>query len=176
MTIGLAICTYKRPDGLRRILAALPDGLADTQAQVIVIDNDGADPQIAEIAAQAPVSVTYVVESSPGISAARNRALDEARRLGLSKLAMLDDDEWPAAGWLAAMAARMDDTGAAVVSGVVEPVFPDGANLEQYKQFWSVEPQARDGRDFVGGRGDDADRGAADRARGAEQCVGLRAA
>lgn len=150
MTIGLAICTYKRPDGLRRILAALPEGLADCgNVPVIVIDNDGSDPAIAQIAEEAPVPVIYEVEAQPGISAARNRALDVAARLGLKRLAMLDDDEWPAPGWLAAMRGRMDETGAGVVSGVVEPVFPEGSGLERYGQFWAVRPQERDGRAFV---------------------------
>lgn len=149
MVIGLAICTYRRPAGLRRILAALPDGLAGCAARVIVVDNDGSDPEVARIAEDAGLDLTFVTETQPGISAARNRALDEAAALGLTHLAMLDDDEWPAPGWLAAMRARMEETGAGVVSGVVTPVFPKGSGLEPYAQFWAVAPQDREGRAFV---------------------------
>ena len=43
----------------------------------------------------------YVHEPAPGISAGRNRALDEAGDADL--LSFIDDDEVPRPGWLSAL-------------------------------------------------------------------------
>jgi succinoglycan biosynthesis protein ExoM len=94
--------------------------------------------------------VRLVVEPRPGISAARNRAFAEAEAAGASLVALLDDDEWPEPGWLAALLGRRRETGAAVVGGPVRPVFPPGAaGLAPFERFWSVLPQRRAGRPFV---------------------------
>ena len=152
--IGLAVCTYKRPEGLRKLLLSLPGSTeAIPHLEVIVVDNDGNDPAISLMsqALDCPkLPITYVVEKKPGISAARNRALDVARQKDLTFLAMLDDDEWPDTGWLDALVAKHAETRAVVVSALVEPVFPHScAHLERFSQFWAVQPQLRDGRPFV---------------------------
>jgi succinoglycan biosynthesis protein ExoM len=149
--IGVAVCTYRRAAGLARLLAALPVG-APEAATVIVVDNDGGDvlvPAAVAAARAAGRDVRLFMEPRPGISAARNRAFAEAEAAGLGLLALIDDDEWPAPGWLAALLRRREATGAAVVGGVVRPVFPAGSALEGFARFWSVLPQERDGRPFV---------------------------
>jgi succinoglycan biosynthesis protein ExoM len=150
--VGVAVCTYRRAEGLARLLAALPAG-APEAATVIVVDNDGGDARVPATVAAARAAgrdVRLFVEPRPGISAARNRAFAEAEAAGIGLLALIDDDEWPAPGWLAALLRRRQATGAAVVGGVVRPVFPAGAEaLERCARFWSVLPQARDGRPFV---------------------------
>jgi succinoglycan biosynthesis protein ExoM len=117
------------------------------------VDNDGDDPAVAdatEAGRAAGLDIRLVVERRPGISAARNRAFEEAATLGAAFLAMLDDDEWPDPGWLGALLARQRATGADVIGGVVRPVFPpSAAALEPFARFWSVLPQERDGRPFV---------------------------
>ncbi len=147
--IGVAICTYRRPEGLARLLGALPRACAGLDPVVIVVDNDGTDPAVACVAAMAG-GVRLVVETTPGISAARNRAFAEAEAAGVRLLALIDDDEWPAENWLAGLLAAQAVTGAAVVGGLVGPVFPEGARgLLRHARFWSVLPQARGGRPFV---------------------------
>jgi succinoglycan biosynthesis protein ExoM len=152
IAVGVAVCTYRRPDGLDRLLAALPTG-APEAAVVIVVDNDGSDPRVAAAVAAARErggDVRFFVEARPGISAARNRAFAEAETAGIGLLALIDDDEWPAPGWLAGLLRRREETGAAVVGGVVRPAFPAGAEgMARFARFWSVLPQARDGRPFV---------------------------
>lgn len=153
--VGIAICTYRRPAGLARILTALPVGIgAEIPPRVFVVDNDGTDPSIegivAEARARTGLDIHLAVEAHPGISAARNRAIAEAKAVGVELLAMLDDDEWPVDGWLPRMLGRQRETGANVVSGTVSPVFPaENQDLAPYGQFWSVLPQRRDGRDFI---------------------------
>jgi len=145
--VAVVVCTYRRPDGLARLLAALP------AVPVIVVDNDGADPRVAAVVEDARrrgSDIRLHVEPRPGISAARNRAFAEGTAAGFGLLALLDDDEWPAAGWLAALLARREESGAVVVGGIVRPVFPPGAEaLARHARFWSVLPQARQGRPFV---------------------------
>lgn len=148
--IGIAVCTYRRPEGLERLLRALPAGCAPFAPPVLVIDNDGTDPAIAAIVARMPADARHVVEPRPGISAARNRAIAEARAAGITRLAMLDDDEWPAPGWLAALVARMAESGAVVVGGPVEPALPQTSRIApRHRRFWAVRPQRRAGRPFV---------------------------
>lgn len=151
--LGVAVCTYRRPAGLARLLAALPDGLAGLTEvpPVLVVDNDGTDPRVAEaVGAADGLDVRLMVEPAPGISAARNRAFAEAEAADVTTLALIDDDEWPEPGWLAALLARRAATGAAVVGGIVVPEFPaPSAQLARWRRFWSVLPQARAGRPFV---------------------------
>lgn len=150
--LGVAICTWRRPAGLARLLAALPagsEGVAEPPL-VLVVDNDGSDPRVAAVVAAAPVPVRLLVEPRPGISAARERAFAAAEAAGLDLLALIDDDEWPEPGWLAALLAARAASGAAVVGGIVEPVFPPGLeHLARWRRFWSVGPQRRDRRPFV---------------------------
>ncbi len=64
-------------------------------------------------------AVRYVVEPAPGVSAVRNRALDETA--GRALLVFIDDDEEPEAGWLRRLLSTRRDTGAAAVAGLVVP-------------------------------------------------------
>lgn len=151
--IAVAACTFRRPQGLARLLDALPAG-APEASLVIVVDNDGTDPAVARVVAAARdrdgLDIRLVVERQPGISAARNRAFAEAEAAGAGWIALIDDDEWPEPGWLAALVRAGAVTGAQVVGGVVRPRFPEGAQgLRPYARFWSVLPQDRRGRPFV---------------------------
>ncbi|MGA7204619.1 MAG: glycosyltransferase family 2 protein, partial [Specibacter sp.] len=81
----IAILTYRRPEALAR---ALPYVLAHARAlerdnpgvaaAVLVVDNDPAGSAEAAVAEFGDAMLRYVREAEPGISAARNRALDEA--------------------------------------------------------------------------------------------------
>ncbi len=153
---AIGIATYRRPAGLARAIDHVAAAVAQAGggAVLIVVDNDGSDPAVAEVAARhaaaGGLALDFSVEPRPGIAAARNAIFARADALGVRRLAMLDDDEWPLPGWLAALEARMDHTGVAVVGGPVVPVFPAGAaRLQRIARFWSVQPQALAGRPFV---------------------------
>jgi succinoglycan biosynthesis protein ExoM len=117
----IAVLTYRRNDD---VLLAIPPLLREAAtlappATVLIIDNDpdgGAEAVVASLADQ---GVRYVHEPAPGIAAARNRAIREARA---RVLVFIDDDMHPEKGWLAAMLRTQRDTGAAVVAG---PVFAE---------------------------------------------------
>lgn len=119
--VVVVVLTYRRPEGLGRVLRHLTEHLADVQveASVLVVDNDD-EPSAHEIVAGFP-GVRYVHEARPGIVAARNRALDECGTARL--LAFIDDDEVPTANWLDALVSTWASTGAAAVVGPVLPQF-----------------------------------------------------
>ncbi|MEU6138431.1 glycosyltransferase family A protein [Nocardioides sp. NPDC047086] len=116
--------TYRRPEGLadavgmiRAQLDLVPD------ARLIVVDNDE-QPSAAsavESAAGGDVRVLYVHEPTPGIAAARNRALTEAGPEAV--VVFIDDDEQPSEKWLPSLLACWEETDAAAVVGPVVSQF-----------------------------------------------------
>lgn len=155
-TLAIGLCTYKRLPSLERLLEHIAISVVTLgrPAIVIVADNDGSDPEVgksvAAFSTRSGIAASYLVETTPGISAARNAVFDEATRLGVRFMAMIDDDEWPSPEWLVELLKTQADQQAAVVGGPVRPVFPDNArHLQQYARYWSVEKQFLEGKPFV---------------------------
>src|SRR5438045_897073 len=102
--ITVAVCTYRRPEALRRALA----GVAAQRAvgldwEVLVVDGEAPSGSAAVIDAyDGPIRTVH--ESAIGAAAARNRAVAEARG---ELLAFLDDDVVPDPGWLSALVAPL---------------------------------------------------------------------
>jgi succinoglycan biosynthesis protein ExoM len=129
--IAFGIATYMRPSDLADVLPAVAGqvseaGVDSVDAVILVIDNDplgGARAQV-EAFSDPAVQVRYIHEPHPGISAARNAALDAARDLDV--LIFIDDDERPMAGWLSALLAlyRRGDAQAVVGAVVSEYEIP----------------------------------------------------
>jgi succinoglycan biosynthesis protein ExoM len=127
--LTVAVLTYQRPDDLAAVLPMLvgqAGGVRDlVDARVLVVDNDpsaSARAQVEALAAEVETATTavpvrYVVESTPGIASARNRALDESVDSDL--LVFIDDDERPSEEWLRSLLALWAGTGAAAVVGPV---------------------------------------------------------
>ena len=128
MTISVVICTYERPGLLARAIRTaraqdLPPGL---EAEIAVVDNapsGSARPMVEAIAAEPGWPVRYLAHPVPNISHARNHGV--AGTAG-DYVVFLDDDEWCEPGWLAALAATAESSGADVVFGAVEPDFVEG--------------------------------------------------
>lgn len=121
--VTVAVLTYRRPVDLRAVLPMLLDQVREVSAtpgrrylaDVLVVDND--PERSAEAVVAGFAGARYAAEPTPGIAAARNRALDEAADARL--LAFIDDDERPADGWLAHLLGTWAASGAAAVSGRV---------------------------------------------------------
>lgn len=121
----VAIPTYRRPEVLRTCLQGV---VAQVKAMeevtgrplcgcVLVVDNDPEASARATVSG-AGKSVSYVVESRPGIAHARNRALAEAADYDL--LIFIDDDERPQPDWLGSLLRTWVATkGTAVMGRVV---------------------------------------------------------
>lgn len=125
----IAVLTYRRPGDLAELLPILRAqrervqagavGAAGWSVDVLVVDNDPdcAGRPVCEAEVAAGDRLRYVPEPTPGIAAARNRALDEASRYDV--LIFIDDDERPADDWLALLLDTYATTGKV---GVVGPV------------------------------------------------------
>lgn len=116
----VAVLTFRRPLDLEDLLPALIDQAATVRipVEILVVDNDpdaGARAQVGEFASTG--LTRYVHESTPGIAAARNRALDEAS--GFDLLVFIDDDERPTRNWLAELLATHAGQRPAAVVGPV---------------------------------------------------------
>jgi glycosyltransferase involved in cell wall biosynthesis len=126
--IAVCICTYKRPQLLRRLLNELANqettGLFTYS--IVVADNDqsrSAEVVISDFAAASHVPVTYCTEPQQSIALARNKAVQNATG---DYIALIDDDELPTAHWLRTMLAACDKYGVDGVLGPVKPSFGDG--------------------------------------------------
>jgi glycosyltransferase involved in cell wall biosynthesis len=117
----LVIPTFRRPDGLTRVLRAV--ALQDDPGvpwDVVVVDNDdppGAEATFAAAAADLAVPARLVREAHRGASPTRNRGVVEATG---DVVVFLDDDVVPARDWLRRLlepilAGRCDGVGGRVV-------------------------------------------------------------
>lgn len=127
--VSVVTLTFRRPDDLRDALPALLEQVEaissardDVGCELVVVDNDTV-PSAREVVAAYARShpVRYAHEPRPGIAAARNRGLDACTDADL--LVFVDDDERPRPGWLAALLATHDTTGATGVAGPVVSVY-----------------------------------------------------
>ncbi len=123
-TTVVAVLTYRRTGLLPALLDELVAQAAtvDPRAEVVVVDNDPAGSAAGAVLGWAGRGVRYVHEPRPGISAARNRALDEAGSARL--LVFVDDDEHPSPRWLARITGAWRAWGCAAVAGPVGGVLP----------------------------------------------------
>ncbi len=118
--VDICVCTFRRPS-VTETLASLdvldvPDGV---HLKILVVDNDqtpSARSRAEAFAQTALHQVDYLHCPAGNISIARNGAL----AAGTGRfLAFIDDDEEATPGWLAALLAEQQRTGAAAVLGPV---------------------------------------------------------
>ena len=103
--VVVCICTYKRAEGLTRLLEAI--GQQDTAGlftySVVVVDNDRSESArsvVGSVSTGSAQRVSYFCEPQQNISLARNKAVKSARG---EFVALIDDDEWPQDDWLLRM-------------------------------------------------------------------------
>jgi glycosyltransferase involved in cell wall biosynthesis len=125
--ITVCICTFRRPSYLKRLLEKLQQ--QSTQGafsfSAVVCDNDkgqSAAPIVSAARERATIDISYCCEPRKNIALARNKALEHARG---DFVAFIDDDEFPAAGWLEALVSACDKY---VADGVLGPVRPHFAS------------------------------------------------
>ncbi len=131
MSTVLCVCAYRRPNSLRQLLLALPDLEQSEDLTVVVADNDIAGEGAAackELPEHYPYQVHALIEPTSGISFARNAVVNKALSLHPTLLAFLDDDETPAANWLAELKRVQREQNADAVGGPTLSVFPAGTS------------------------------------------------
>jgi len=144
----IAICaaTFRRPDGLTRLLDGLKQlrfGDAPPELNIIIVDNDpegSARSIVLGAQADSPWPIRYVHEPTQGTPHARNAALDAVGD-DAQWICFIDDDESPDPKWLQELITVQQLCDADVVTGPVLPVF------EQPEPAW-----ARRGGFFMRGR------------------------
>jgi len=114
----VAVCTRDRAADLARCLTALR-GVDYPGLDIIVVDNAPASDESERLVRSGFPQVRYVRESQPGVSRARNRAIQEAHG---SVLAFVDDDIVVDRGWARAVARVFTDSADVMaVTGLVAP-------------------------------------------------------
>jgi glycosyltransferase involved in cell wall biosynthesis len=119
----VAIPTFRRPRGLKRLLDALAHLATDANVTVLVADNDAEGHEGFDLCASLKDyrwPLRSIVVAERGIAQVRNALVEAAlddRKMQL--LAMLDDDEWPQAQWLSAFLAEQARSGADVLQGSI---------------------------------------------------------
>ncbi len=124
--VSICICTYRRDELLRRLLAGIVK--LDTQQgaftfSVVVVDNDAAGSaraQVERFAAETAIPVAYDIEPERNFALVRNRTLSHATG---EFIAFVDDDEVPVPEWLGRLLEIQTRTGADGVLGPVRPYF-----------------------------------------------------
>ena len=137
--VAVCVATYRRPDGLARLLDGLAALTGDALVRVVVIDNDPDGPARDACEARSRdfgLGLRYEVEPQRGITYARNRSVDTAGD-DVDFIAMVDDDQVPPPDWLDALLRAQAAFDADVVTGPVLPYFPT-----------PPAPWIRDGRFF----------------------------
>ena len=130
MRVAICTITYRRPDGLRRLLKSL-EALTfrddPPELEIVVVDNDADESARAVCDALREAStwpIRYEVEPHRGISFARNKSVACAVEHA-DFAAFIDDDEVAEPEWLDELLRVQRDTGADIVTGPVEPFFPE---------------------------------------------------
>jgi glucosyl-dolichyl phosphate glucuronosyltransferase len=127
MKATVVICTLNRKQELSRALDSLAvQSLHRQDFEVMVVDNGSADGTPAFVRARAVDfhNLRVVVESNLGLSAARNRGMQEAKG---PIVAFMDDDAEAMPAWLEAhLSVYEADQSVVGVGGPIELVWPDG--------------------------------------------------
>ncbi|WP_169313505.1 glycosyltransferase [Spirochaeta africana] len=127
---AIGLCTCKRPHMLQQCLDSIHnlELPADHEVVVVICDNDeqGSARNIVQTFREnTDLSVYYEIESAPGIPFARNNVLQQCRRLGITELAFIDDDEQVDTQWLGNLLAYYTQSTADVVRGLVVTTYDD---------------------------------------------------
>ena len=134
MNLTVALCTRGRPDGVRRCLASLQEQTYP-RITVLVIDNAPTDDQLRTFVETAhfKVPVHYVAEPTPGLSYARNRAVESCQT---ELIAFIDDDEVACPYWAAEVVrAFVQDPTVDCVTGVVTPSELNTAAQQLFERY-----------------------------------------
>lgn len=100
----IACCTYKRPIMLAETVNSLlkinfPENI---KTEILIVDNDKEQSAKNTVLKyqNSHIKINYAVEENSGLANVRNKALNEAIRLGTTHILFIDDDETADKDWL----------------------------------------------------------------------------
>jgi glycosyltransferase involved in cell wall biosynthesis len=125
--ITVVICTRNRPSQVKRALLSLKSQ-SDSEFRILVVDNAPDSPSTATVVKELGIDqCEYVIEPRPGLSRARNRAVEHVRT---DSIAFIDDGETAHPDWVARLKEGFAHTSQPVaVCGLMLP-----AELETHAQ------------------------------------------
>lgn len=129
-SVTIATCTRDRPEDLQNCLKGVL-ALPDDGQEILVVDNRPSTSATYEVVRQYP-RVRYVREDRPGLDAARNRALREART---DVVAFIDDDAVPDSSWLRMLLRNFADPRVMNVNGLTMPVELETEAQEMFERY-----------------------------------------
>jgi glycosyltransferase involved in cell wall biosynthesis len=132
--VTVAVCTRNRPRGLGQLLDSLVRQRYD-RMQVVVVDNAPTDDRTRQAvdAYRSDLDLIYAVEPRPGLSWARNRAIEVSDG---EILAWIDDDETADPWWVSEIArAFVEHREAGAVSGAVLPAEIETPAQRLFEQY-----------------------------------------
>lgn len=139
--VTVVIPTQRRPEGLRRAVRSVlrQDLMAAGDIEIVIVDND--EVPSARLAVESlrqeagPMALHYRHEPRPGVSSARNAAMELARG---PFIAFLDDDEEASGIWLAELLSAQRRLAADVVFGPIRGRAPEGVAHQAFlEDFFS---------------------------------------
>jgi glycosyltransferase involved in cell wall biosynthesis len=147
--VVVGIPTFRRPNGLRKLLESLAAPGTRRPFRIVVAENDAEleeGRKVCEALRAGGFAVPLDVVSSKqrGISEARNALVEFALAdADCAYLLMLDDDEWVGDGWLDAMVDGLEQTRSDIVGGPVERILAVN-DLPDYLREASMIPSKSD--------------------------------
>jgi len=122
--VVIAIPTFRRPQGLEKLLRALEKLETGAMVSVVVGDNDANKHEGFDVCERVKTGYRWPLEaiivSQRGIAQNRNALVERALQNTRAEfIAMVDDDEWPVAHWLDHLLAVQRQTNADAVAGAV---------------------------------------------------------
>jgi len=127
--VCLCVPTFRRPEGLRKLLSHVARLTYAGPISVIVVDNDARDRAGAKVVEGLSHSyrfpLTCILEPRRGLTYASNCAFANACRAlpAPTYIAVLDDDEYPEPNWLTELMSVALEHDVDIVGGPVFPVF-----------------------------------------------------
>lgn len=131
--VSVVVCTYNRAEMLRDTLASLAvlETACEFEYEIVVVDNASTDhtqPVLREVSADFPVPLRTCYVGTPGVAAARNQGIVEARG---EWIAFFDDDQLAHPRWLRELLAMARRKGCRCVGGVNRLRLPSNLDPEQ---------------------------------------------
>ena len=134
--MSVLICTWNRPDGIRRALEGLAEQtLPSNEFEVVVVDNNSTDNTrevVQSLTGRVPYPLHYILESRQGKCWALNTGIAAA---SADIVACLDDDCVPEPGWLAEIQRGFERPEVALLGGSCPSVFSDAVCGDPYRLF-----------------------------------------
>ena len=121
--ICVCVCTYKRPQLLKRLLSKLEAQKTKElfNYSIVIVDNDSTESArkiVESYITQSNISISYYVQPEQNIALTRNKAIENASG---NLIALIDDDEFPPEDWLVNLYQAINNYKS---DGILGPVIP----------------------------------------------------